>query len=147
MTEAEKLADALAPVIARALHECPYQSQDEIADFVAQSVVAFQPRPESQTAPLPVYGEINRLKAVIERDRWAVATIWFGIKKAIAAREWLRLGRDSYCYDDDRWKDEFGAAISEIETACEPLRRIAGDLSDSPVKWEDVIAARVRPSA
>jgi hypothetical protein len=54
---------------------------------------------------------VARLQAIIERDRTAVARGTVAVRNAIKAREWLRLGRGSYEYDDDRWRDEFGALI------------------------------------
>lgn len=86
--------------------------------------------------------EDARLRRVIERDRSRVSEVIYAVRKAIIAREWLRLGRGSYEYDDDRWKDEFGKALDEIQISLEPLRQIACDLSDSPVIRSEVIRAR-----
>jgi hypothetical protein len=57
----------------------------------------------------------------------------------------LRLGRGSYEYDDERWKDEFGDALDAIERAMEPLRVVAANLRDSPIEAEAIAAARVIP--
>lgn len=86
--------------------------------------------------------EIKRLKVVIERDRSRVAEVVTDIRKAMTQHEWLRLGRGSYEYDDDRWKDEFGEAFDNIEAELQHLRRIAGDLSDSPTNPAEIAAAR-----
>ena len=92
--------------------------------------------------------EAARLSAVIERDRTTVADGIQAIRKAISSHEWLRLGRGSYEWDDDRWKDEFGAAIDAIETALDPLRKVAIDWSDCPTRTEEIMAARrVNPAA
>lgn len=89
---------------------------------------------------------VERLQAIIERDRTEVARGIVAVRDAIRAREWLRLGRGSYEYDDDRWRDEFGAAIEEIEAAVAPLKAVAGNLNDSPVSVEAIAAARaLRP--
>lgn len=85
---------------------------------------------------------VERLQAIIERDRTEVARGLRAVKEAIRGHEWLRLGRGSYEYDDDRWKDEFGEALDAIEQAMEPLRSVASNLNDSPVEAEAVAAAR-----
>lgn len=86
--------------------------------------------------------QVKRMRAVIERDRTLVAQGIQSVKKALASREWLRLGRGSYEWNDDRWKDEFGEAFDEILESLEPLRRVASDWSDSPMKQADIEAAR-----
>jgi hypothetical protein len=85
---------------------------------------------------------VERLRAIIERDRTEVARGIGAVRNEIRAREWLRLGRGSYEYNDDRWRDEFGAAIDAIEAAMEPLRKVASNLRDSPVTAEAIAAAR-----
>jgi hypothetical protein len=88
---------------------------------------------------------VERLWAIIERDRTAVALGVRAVRKAITEHEWLRLGRGSYEYDDERWKDEFGDALDTIERAMEPLRVVAANLRDSPVEAEAIAAARAIP--
>ena len=61
--------------------------------------------------------------------------------EAIRRREWLRLGRGSYEYDDDRWRSEFSQAIDEVIEAAEPLRKIAADWSDCPTDPKEIAAA------
>lgn len=85
--------------------------------------------------------EKERLEAVIERDRCAVADAMNKIRKTLMAREWLRLGRGSYSWNDDRWRDEFAAAWQEIWDATEALVKIAADKSDSPVTLAAALAA------
>ena len=93
-----------------------------------------------------LYDEIKRLKAVNERDRSQVADVFTAIMEAIRRREWLRLGRGSYEYDDDRWRDEFSQAIDEVIEAAKPLRKIAADWSDCPTDPEEIAAARAAGS-
>ena len=90
---------------------------------------------------------IDRLQAIIERDRTAVARGVRQIRTAITEHEWLRLGRGSYEYDDERWKDEFGDALDAIERAMEPLRLVAANLRDSPIEVEAIAAARAIPQS
>ena len=86
--------------------------------------------------------ERERLEAVIERERTAIAEGVTGLKKAVREREWLGEGRGPYEWDDDRWHDEFNAAAREILAALEPLERIAADMSNSPKTQELVDKAR-----
>ncbi len=90
--------------------------------------------------------EIKRLKAVNERDRSQVAEVFNAIMEAIRRREWLRMGRGSYEYDDDRWRGEFSEAIDEVIEAAKPLRRIAADWSDCPTDPKEIAAARAAGS-
>ena len=90
--------------------------------------------------------EIERLKAVNERDRSQVAEVFNAIMEAIRRREWLRLGRGSYEYDDDRWRGEFSQAIDEVIEAAKPLQRIAADWSDCPTDPREIAAARTNGS-
>jgi hypothetical protein len=53
----------------------------------------------------------------LEAQRTSLCNPLKAIRDAIKAREWLRLGRGSYEWDDDRWRDEFGDAIDAIESA------------------------------
>ena len=92
-------------------------------------------------------GELDRMKAVNERDRSQVAEVFTAIMDAIRRREWLRLGRGSYEYDDDRWRDEFGEAIDEVVAASKPLQRIAGDLSDCPTDSKEIALSRMQALA
>lgn len=85
---------------------------------------------------------VERLQAIIERDRTVVARGARGVRDALKAHEWLRLGRGSYEHDDDRWMDEFGQAFDAINEALEPLWMVARNLNDSPVSPDDVAAAR-----
>lgn len=85
---------------------------------------------------------VDRLQAIIERDRTQVARAIVVVRNAIRAHEWLKLGRGSYEYNDDRWRDEFGAALDEIEAAMAPLRAVAANLNDSPTSAEAIAAAR-----
>jgi len=76
--------------------------------------------------------EAERLKGVNELDRCVVATGLAGMRKALRGREWLRLGRGSYEYDDQRWMDEFSAVFDEIVAAMEPLQVVARNVADCP---------------
>lgn len=88
--------------------------------------------------------EVERLHAVNEADRSEVAAGIGDVMTAIRGREWLRLGRGSYEWDDDRWKDEFGAALDEIVEALDRLKKIATDKTDCPTTSLGVAQARDR---
>lgn len=85
------------------------------------------------TPPSSVDATIERIRDVLDTERYKIAIALQGIKRAIDGRRWLsEPGRGSYTYDDERYQTEFGAALDEIATALEPLRKIAGDWSDCP---------------
>lgn len=71
--------------------------------------------------------------AANERDRSAVARAFNAINAALEAYGWLEeSGRGAYEWDDDRWVREFADAMAAVRAAAEPLRKIAGDLTDCP---------------
>ena len=80
--------------------------------------------------------------AILERERTAVADGINAIEATLRGKWWMTEGRGSYEYNDDRWRDEFRDAIHAIKASLEPLKRIAGDWSDCPKTWEEVLAAR-----
>lgn len=97
----------------------------------------------SKPGPGLMEAHTKNTAAILERERSAMADGVTAVKKAIRGREWLRLGRGSYEYDDDRWKDEFGAVLDGIMQALRPLEVIAGDLSGCRnMTAEEVAAAR-----
>lgn len=77
--------------------------------------------------------ENERLQDVLDTERYKVAIGVQAIARAVQGRRWLsQLGRGSYAYDDERYQQEFGAAIDEIHAALRPLQTIAQDWSDCP---------------
>ena len=89
--------------------------------------------------------EVARLKAVIERDRSQAAEYSRRIRRALTDHEWLRLGRGSYEYDDDRWKDEFAEVFDKVTGVLDDMWSLTGDRTDCPETTEEVIAARAEP--
>src|ERR1035438_7658171 len=94
--------------------------------------------------------EYNRMKAErdalgeqLEYDRTKVAECITSAREAIGEREWLTEGRGSYEWDDDKWHDEFAAAIAELRAALDPLSKIAVDWSGCPKTYEAVAKARI----
>ncbi len=102
-------------------------------------------------APLSAEEQIqqhrNNFASILEAERTKVADAVNALKKAIRQREWLRLGRGSYEWDDDRWRDEFSAAVEEVWEAIKPLEKIASDLKGCPKTWDDVVKARADKDA
>jgi hypothetical protein len=83
------------------------------------------------------------LEDKLDTERYKVAISVQAIRKALDGRRWLsEAGRGSYTYDDERYQQEFGAALDEIDAALEPLRQIARDLSDCPTDPLRVAANR-----
>ncbi len=76
---------------------------------------------------------VEALEDILDTERYKVAICLQGIARAIQGRYWLsQPGRGSYAWDDDRYQQEFGAALAEIETAMKPLYAISQDWSDCP---------------
>ena len=84
--------------------------------------------------------ERGRLRDVIERDRTKTAEVISTARGVLASRAWLAEGRGSYEFDDEKYQEEFGAAITEILVALDPLRALAADWSDCP---KDYRGARI----
>jgi hypothetical protein len=78
-------------------------------------------------------GAVERLEDLLDTERYKVAIGVQAIARAVQGRQWLsQPGRGSYVYDDERYQQEFGAALDEIMTALKPLQAIAQDWSDCP---------------
>lgn len=78
----------------------------------------------------------------MERDRSLLTSTLIELTRIMRSREWLRLGRGSYEYNDDRWRGEFIAAYEEIYAAIKTLTPICEDWSNCPQKAEEIEAAR-----
>ena len=101
-----------------------------------------QAEPVASVAWLHRADELRRMKRVFERDRTIVADAISNIFKTLKAHEWLRVGRGSYEWNDERWKDEFGRAFDAIMESIEPLKRLAADWSDCPKSSDEIAKAR-----
>ena len=78
-----------------------------------------------------------------ERERTTLAAAVQGIDQGMAPHMWLVTSRGSYAWDDDRYREEFGAAMEKVTAAIAPLRRIAVDWSRSPKTAAEVESARM----
>jgi hypothetical protein len=104
-------------------------------------VVAAMPPPDAG-------GLLRAARADLERDRSIVAVGVERVTKAIEGRAWLReAGRGSYAYNDDRYQQEFGGALDEIEVALAPLRKVARDWSNCSTDAAEIKAARALAAA
>jgi hypothetical protein len=79
----------------------------------------------------------SRLRGVIERDRTKTAEVISTARGVVASRAWLAEGRGSYAFDDEMYQSEFGAAVTEMLAALDPLRALAADWSDCPKDFQD----------
>ncbi|MDF2499360.1 MAG: hypothetical protein K0Q77_74 [Anaerosporomusa subterranea] len=84
----------------------------------------------SNTAGADILQRVRDLEQTLEQERTEVAKGVNAIKQAIKLRNWMLEGRGPYAYNDDRWIGEFADAIKEIESALDPLERIARDTSN-----------------
>lgn len=92
-------------------------------------------------------GEVERLQAVIERDRSTVCQAMNEMEVRFNHYSHLaEFGRGSYSWDDDRYVKEFGDALEHFREGMTPFRKIARDWSDCPTDPEKIKAARTTPS-
>ena len=87
--------------------------------------------------------ERDEARAAIESDRTKLADAVTAIDKALDSRFWLTEGRGSYAWDDDRYRQEFRDAATEILGAIKSLRCLAADWSNSPMSGAEVAQARI----
>lgn len=87
--------------------------------------------------------EVERLRAVIERDRASVCVATNDLRARFASYAHLReFGRGSYAWNDDRYQQEFGLALDHFEAGLAPLNGIAKDWSDCPSDPQKIAEAR-----
>lgn len=91
--------------------------------------------------------DVAQAQAANERDRTALHRVVRQIDEEITGRMWLIDGRGAYEWDDDRYRQEFGWAVHALQDKLEPLRKIAGDLSNCPTTQDAVDAARAAQPA
>ena len=91
--------------------------------------------------------ECERLKAANELDRRSLFAVVRVIDEEITGRMWLLEGRGSYEWDDDRYRQEFGWAVHALQEKLEPLRKIAGDLTNCPETEKGVDSVRKMEAA
>jgi hypothetical protein len=116
---------------------CDIEPLGYFREFVSRidRALAASPNPSSseRDALREALRENERLRDILDTERYKVAIGVQVIRKAVDGRRWLsEAGRGSYAYDDDRYQQEFGEALGEIDAALEPLRTIAGDWTDCP---------------
>jgi Lar family restriction alleviation protein len=98
-------------------------------------------------AAVPAGGDAVRLRAVIERDRRTFADCVEAMHRVINQHSWMVDSRGSYEWDDKRYQDEFGDALTNIRAEVEKLAARARDMSDSPSSEAELRAALVVPAA
>lgn len=87
--------------------------------------------------------QVEEQTQAIEHDRTSLCSPIAAMRKALQSREWLRLGRGSYEWNDDRWRDEFAEACNEIYAAIEPLQKVASDWTHCSRDGKSVESARI----
>lgn len=87
--------------------------------------------------------EEKRLRAVIERDRTR-AHVWIErLRAVLASYAWLKDGRGSYAWDDERYKSEFAVMHADLDRALTKAETElhVRDLSDCPETQAEAEAA------
>lgn len=86
--------------------------------------------------------ELASARSALEHDRTKVAECVTAVTKELQSYDWLISSRGSYSWDDNRWHGEFKTAHDAIETAIQPMVKIAADWSNCPKSWDEVQKAR-----
>ena len=138
--DARKIADALVFIKARtngiAERTQEFGSHDNACAAV-KLAAATLPLAESLAGKIEdLERERGRLRDVIERDRTKTAEVISTAREVVASRAWLAEGRGSYAFDDETYQSEFGAAVTEMLAALDPLRALAADWSDCPKDFQ-----------
>lgn len=98
---------------------------------------------DAQKLIMKLEAQVSAMECAIERDRTKIADAVTELRKELDSRYWLTEGRGSYEWNDDRYQAEFLDAGRSLIEKMKPLQQIAQDLSNSPVRGEDVRAARI----
>ena len=94
------------------------------------------------TRPHDSSQEESRLRKIIERDRHVYFGLVERVKKTLGQHEWLRLGRGSYVYDDNRWRDEFKTMFEGVMADVATMELVSRDMQGCPCSPEEVRAAK-----
>lgn len=158
---AEHLAVANAEPIRGAVGEAEpfgYWIEQRGAEPVLLRKPAYIPEPSSLRTVTPLYsardaagvdggaseGEVERLRHVIDRDRYVAAIVLNNLKRLFSGYDWLRgPSRGSFAYDDEHYQLEFGLALDAFEASLAPLARLAWDKSDCTRDPNKVVAAQI----
>ena len=97
---------------------------------------------EAATALERVVRERDEALATLEHDRAKVITACNEFSDAFARRKWLLESRGPYEWDDDRYRDEFSAALAELSEPVERMRVIGKDWSNCPTNHDEIMRAR-----
>jgi hypothetical protein len=87
-----------------------------------------------------VRAEFERLRGIIERDRTIFANATKRMLAELRGRMWMVESRGSYEYDDKRFQDEFGEAVTALRAEVEAIRELGRGFSDCPSEQATVDA-------
>jgi hypothetical protein len=102
-------------------------------------VVRFVRESEIQT----YRAERDALAEQLESDRTRVAKHVSLINEELLRRGWLATSRGSYEWDDDKYREEFGAAYEAIRAELKPLEKISADWTGCPKTGPEIAKARL----
>ena len=74
--------------------------------------------------------EVERLKGLLNRDRTGLAAGLDAVRKIATSYDWICEGRGTYAYDDDRYRMEVGALITQVVAAVTEALRASGAVVD-----------------
>ena len=92
---------------------------------------------------IKVKAERDEARAALEHDRSKVIQACNEFNEAFQRREWLLTTRGPYEWDDERYREEFGEAIKELEVPIAVLQKIGVDWSNCPTDHDEIMSARI----
>lgn len=98
---------------------------------------------EAADAILKLQGEVAEARAANEFDRTTIIDARNAIHDEIVRRSWVLEGRGSYEWDDDRYRDEFKAALEAIGKPLEILQKLGINWAHCPTDSKAIAAARI----
>lgn len=77
---------------------------------------------------------LQRAAEALDRDRTGLSTALAAIRIVVEGRTWLLEGRGPYEWDDDRYKEEAGAAMREVVQIATRALEASGTLATAEVR-------------
>jgi hypothetical protein len=90
--------------------------------------------------------EVQRLRDSLNIDKTGLASALNECRRAANGRRWICQGRGPYTYDDDRYREETGHLIDEVNAIAEKALNESGKLATAVLRDGFVPVVDERPS-
>jgi len=109
------------------------RTMDKEAQNIASDALmwAEHDRDEAQAEVARLSERVTMLEAALDRDKTGLAKGLSKVLELVAGYWWITEGRGSYSWDDDRYRDETGNALSDIRDAATQALRDSGTLANN----------------